>query len=325
VKEESPEAMSSPEGIQGKIRELLDLAVFRNSALPHSARNAALETLCRLQPPMATELVLEALADDTFRCHSGSAWWIAVREELRLPIPVCLRGFDRTVAASSRRLAGVLVRRHGDEGRRVLRQLMCTGSADERATAALALVDEERPEVFGVLANELLRGHREGKWARMIGRALAWKFTVQLLEWADRVPPDDAERPEIVWALAKARLATSRATPEDILLCGAPERRKSAVRELAREKGAESLPVLRRCLREGRPQKVASQAFREMRRMKQVAVPAVLEMLESDHWGERKAAVGLLRQWGLLTDDQRAAASQDQHISVRHAAAGRRP
>ena len=307
--------------------EALDsfLAVLRNSALPHSARNAALEALCSLEPGKSTEFVLEALSDDVFRCHSGSAWWIAVREGLRLPIQVCLSGFGRSVTGASRRLAGILVLRHGEEGRRVLRQLMSTGSADEQATAALALLDEDGPDVFGVLARELLRGHPEATWARMVGRGLVRKFWEQLLEWARGLPPEDAEQPGIAWALAKARLATSQATREDILLCGAPEQRKSAVRELAREKGAESLPVLRECLREGRPQKVASRAFREMRRMKQVAVPTALEMLESDRWGERKAAVGLLRQWGLLTDDQRVAASQDEHIAVRHAAAGHRP
>jgi hypothetical protein len=301
------------------------LAAFRNSALPHSARNAALEALCSHEPTMSTGLVLEALADDTFRRHSGSAWWIAVREGLRLPIQVCLRGFDRSVPASSRRLAGTLVLRHGEDGKGVLRELMSSGSADERATAALVLVSEGGPDVFGVLADELLRGHREGKWTRMMGRALAWKFTEQLLEWGDRLSRGDAQQPGIAWALAKGRLAASRATTDDILLCGAPEQRRSAVRDLVRRKGAASLPVLRHCLREGRPQKVASLAFREIRRMKQAAGPAALEMLESDHWGERKAAVGLLRQWGLLTDEQRAAATQDQHIAVRHAAEGRRP
>ena len=135
-------------------------AVFSNSGLPHVARNAALEALCSLESTMPTELVQEALADDTFRCHSGSAWWIAVREGLRLPIQVCLRGFDRSVPAASRRLAGTLVLRHGEEGGGVLREVMSSGSVDERATAALALVPEGGPDVFGVLTDELLRGHR---------------------------------------------------------------------------------------------------------------------------------------------------------------------
>ena len=53
-------------------------------------------------------------------------------------------------------------------------------------------------------------------------------------------------------------------------------------------------------------------------------MPAVLEMLVSEYWGERKAAVGLLRQWGKLTEAQRDRALADPHIAVRHAAMGQR-
>ena len=124
------------------------------------------------------------------------------------------------------------------------------------------------------------------------------------------------------WALPRARLALALGAQEDIVLCGKREQRKDAIRQLAREQGSACLPVLRRCLREAKPQKVAREAFRRLRAMRAEAPPVVEEMLGSEHWGERKAAVGLLRQWGILTDTPRAAAAADPHIAVRHAAAG---
>jgi len=82
------------------------------------------------------------------------------------------------------------------------------------------------------------------------------------------------------------------------------------------------LPDLRRCLREGRPRKVAQEAFRQMLRLGDQAEPVALEMLESERWTERKAAAALLRRWGKLTPAQKARAEQDSHVAVRHA--GRR-
>ena len=300
------------------------LDTFQNPELPHFVRNAALEALCRLRPARAAEFVQQALTDDVFRRHSGSAWYIACREGIRLPIEACLRGFDRMVAPASRLMAGHLVLRHGEEGRSVLRRLRSAGSSDERATAALALAHEAAPEAFGVLANELLHGYQSRKWCRMIGRVLARSYTDRLLRWVDETDYNEAEHPHVAWTAAKVRLTTGRGTAGDVLLCGAPEQKKAAVKRIAREEGRACLPALRYCLREATPQKVASQAFREIRRMKDAALPTVLSMLESAHWGERKAAVGLLRQWGVLTEEQRARALADQHVAVRHAAEGHR-
>jgi len=77
-------------------------------------------------------------------------------------------------------------------------------------------------------------------------------------------------------------------------------------------------------MRVARPQKVTRTAFRWMRHFKDAAMPTVLEMLVAEHWGERKAAVGLLRQWGKLTEAHRKRALADPHIAVRHAAVGQR-
>jgi len=52
------------------------------------------------------------------------------------------------------------------------------------------------------------------------------------------------------------------------------------------------------------------------------AHPLAEEMLGSDSWQERKAAVCLLRRWGRLTPKQRRQAEADTHVAVRHAVAG---
>ena len=47
------------------------------------------------------------------------------------------------------------------------------------------------------------------------------------------------------------------------------------------------------------------------------------EMIGSEDWAERKAAVCLLRRWGKLTPEQQAQAERDPHIAVQHAAHAR--
>ena len=124
----------------------------------------------------------------------------------------------------------------------------------------------------------------------------------------------------IAWALARVRIARDSATINDLYQYGTPTVRAAALRKLARDAGADFLPELRRVLREGRPKKVAREAFGQMRRLRVAAMPTALEMLESEHWTERKAAVGLLRRWHKLTDAQRNRAKTDPHMAVRHAA-----
>ena len=100
---------------------------------------------------------------------------------------------------------------------------------------------------------------------------------------------------------------------------GTPSVRAAALRILAQQKGEAFLPELRRCLREGRPAKVASEAFWRFLRLGDAAVPTAEKMLESEHWTERKAAACLLKRWGKLTADQRARGLNDPHIAVRQA------
>ena len=116
------------------------------------------------------------------------------------------------------------------------------------------------------------------------------------------------------------RLASGTASDEDLLQYGTPGMRAMMVRDLARRRGAGFIPELRALLHGGEPKKVARYAFRQLRRLRDAALPAALKMLESEHWGERKAALCLLRQWGKLTKDQQARGRKDPHPAVRHAA-----
>jgi len=92
------------------------------------------------------------------------------------------------------------------------------------------------------------------------------------------------------------------------------------MRILARQRGPKFLPELRHCLRDGGPGKVAKEAFWQMLRMGEAAMPTVDEMLASENWTERKAALCLLRRWGKLTPAQQARGKADPHVAVRHAA-----
>ena len=101
---------------------------------------------------------------------------------------------------------------------------------------------------------------------------------------------------------------------------GPPAIRARALRQHATRAGASVLPELRRCLAEGRPKKLAREAYRQMEALGTEAEPTALEMLKSPLWTERKAAVSLLRRWGKLTPQQQADAREDPHVAVRHAA-----
>jgi hypothetical protein len=59
-----------------------------------------------------------------------------------------------------------------------------------------------------------------------------------------------------------------------------------------------------------------------MQRLGEAAMPTVRQMLDSDHWTERKAAYCLLRRWKVLTPELRQRGQADTHVAVRHAAAG---
>ncbi|MHC4562680.1 MAG: sigma-70 family RNA polymerase sigma factor [Planctomycetota bacterium] len=284
----------------------------------------ALGALCRMRPDTAPQRVREfieqTLDHQTHWRAAVTAWWLALHHGYDLPVELCLKVFGRKWESKVRFFAGEILRRQGEKGCRALEDIVRTGSPDEQATAAMALARDGGQEAFDVLVSELRTGLASRKWRRQVVHTLAGCYGERLVAWTDRQPQDVRRADGIAWALAKVRIAGGSATLSDLYKYGTPTVRVASLRKLARDAGAEFLPELRRVLREGRPRKVAREAFWQMRRMGEAAMPIALEMLESEHWTERKAAVCLLRRWGQLTDEQHDRASQDSHIAVRHGA-----
>ena len=296
------------------------LGIFRHDGEYTGTRYSALKALCELRLDLAPQFVVEALRDSGIRRLSGWAWWIALKDGFLVPLDLCLSGLGRKVAPNARRMAGLLALRHGEAGIRALEEVLHSGSPIEQEAAAAALARRAHPEAFELLANRLQRGRHERKWGRIIAREVVQNYGRRFLEWVETARVDLSKSPELAWAVAQARLGAGTATPADLVHHGPPTLRADALRKLAAQSGAAALPDLRRCLAEGSPKKLAREAFWRMHELRGAAEPVAMEMLESLHWTERKAAVCLLRRWGTLTPAQQARAAADPHVAVRHAA-----
>jgi len=294
--------------------------LFRDTKGNATIRSDALAALCRLRPDLAGRLVVDALRDRHIRRISGWAWWLALKDGLVPPLEVCLGGFRQDVAPNARFIAGQLVLRHGEAGVQALRQLLVSDVPVERETAAVALARQKHAGAFEVLAASLQRGGHERKWGRILARSLVRNFAGRLVEWVRTGAPDPSSSQELAWAVARARLATGEATPADLVEHGPPTLRADALRKVVGEVGRAALPELRRCLAEGKPKKLAREAFWRMHALGAAAEPVARDMLSSSLWTERKAAVSLLRRWGKLTPRQKAECRRDPHVAVRHAA-----
>jgi len=296
------------------------VAVARDPARPQGLRAQAAWAACVVRPAVADVVLSQVLADPKLGRRALGTWYWALCHGRRVSIETCLSVFDRHAAPAVRGMAGRLVLRHGDEGLRTLKELLRSGAPDQRATAALALAPDRHADVFEVLLNELVHGYAAPKWRRTVSRSLVWRYSEELAAWAGRTEADVRDCHALARALAQVRIAAGAETAEDLLRFGTPSVRAAAVRKLARTKGRPFLPELRQYLREGRPRKVAQEAFWQVYRLRDAAMPVVLEMLDSEHWTERKAALCLLRRWGKLTREQKKCGESDSHIAVRHAA-----
>lgn len=299
-------------------REVLD-RVQEFFRMPGPLQPTALKALLQMDPDSGARAAQETVESGDPPLQMWAAA-LALMHGVLLPIDTCLKAFDPEVPAWGRQSAARLVLRHGEEGERVLRDLLARGRPDERATAALALADSASDQAFPILREALLAGRPEHNWTKAVARTLAAHCSDQLRAWLEGEGAKLTATPGPVWALANSTTTPSDAVTEVLLEEGTPAVRAAAVRLLASAKGASALPVLRRLLREGRPRKVAQEAFGRMRRLRDAAHDTALAMLESEHWTERKAAVALLRRWGKLTPDLAERAESDPHPAVRKAA-----
>ena len=283
------------------------------------SRGNALQTLCALAPESAVEYITETLRGRSRKLHR-LALWLAVSGGHLPPLDACIEELSANVGWLGRALAGDLVLRHGEEGKRELVRILRTEHGTPRYTAAMALAHTGSPEALAALKEGLLGGHGGRKWLKVVSGPLVKHYGRDLAEWIDAGPDQVVNVPSVVWAMARDPATEAGPMMEGLFRVGSPSARQGALRILAREKGAAFIPELRRCLREGRPRKVAQEAFWQMHKLRDDALPAALEMFESEHWTERKAAASLLRRWGKLTEEQRLAAANDPHVAVRHAA-----
>jgi len=315
-------ALSCLEGDKEVFETIHD--IFRDAEGQHSnARRYALQALCRLAPEAAVDLITQALSDPDARLRA-SACWLAVRRRHLPPIEVCLNAFGKDMGWWGRVCAGVLVLQHGEEGKRSLEDIMHTASGARRATAAMALARTGHHEAFEVLKSELLGETSDRKWLKAISQTLRQRYAQEVTDWITTDPGGLTDISSVVWTLAKSQDVQAGPMVQELFREGRPTIRAGALRILARQEGRRLLPELRRCLGQGRPRKVAQEAFWAMSRLGDTAIPTAKEMLRSELWTERKAAVCLLRRWGKLTAEQEARAKQDPHVAVQHAAMGER-
>lgn len=277
--------------------------------------NTALEALCAIRPEATEELLLRGLHCASMLVRAFAALH-AVRKGITLPIDDCLNIFVDGAGWWGLGLAGELILRHGDEGLAVLRGLLDTGTPAQKVGAAIALARFREPQGFEILKAELLSGAPTTKNAQ---RVIAQWYGEELLAWIES-DPAAARNHDVAWALARCPSVKGASAMETLYREGDPVVRIAAMRVLARDRGAAFLPELRECLRRGKPGKLASDAFWLMHGFGDQARPIVEEMLGSEHWTERKAAVCLLRRWGSLSEEQKTSAKSDPHVAVRQAA-----
>jgi hypothetical protein len=291
------------------------------------AREAAMIGLLRLAPESGRQIIAEALRDPEL---PQRVWW-RIQDSGRLPpldlLVQTVHRLERAAPVSSKhdrgRVAAAfakMILRQGDSGRRALEEMLSLGTQMERFAAALALASEGHPGAFQVILDEAQRQKHVHWRAKFLTPLLGCCYPERIRDLLTKNRADERKADLLAWSLACARAAPPKGMPDDLIANGTPSVRAAAVRMLVRQRGAEAVPELRRVLREGRPRKPVQEAFRGMLRLGEQALPAAREMLLSEHWAERKAAVCLLRRWHKLTPDQQARAQQDPHIAVRHAA-----
>ena len=280
-----------------------------------------LMSMCMLKPDRAVDLLTDVLNGPN-KGMKRSVPWIAHIFKCLPPIDACLNGLEQGVHAGARPHMGRLILRHGERGRAALEEAMRSGPDDVRIAAATALAPTGSDDALNILKDAIRHPIPDRKWLEVIAQVLVRRCGGEVATEIELDKLPVANRQAVLWMLAKLRPGKALQDASDLLGASTPSARAAGVRIMARRDGGRAIPQLRTLLRETRPGKVAQTAFWEMFKMREDAAPVARDMLASEHWGERKAAVCLLRRWGELTDEEKARACKDKHIAVRHAAEG---
>ncbi len=174
---------------------------------------------------------------------------------------------------------------------------MKVGTAFERTSAALVLVDQNNTDAACMLKRELL--------------GLPEETDVDFSKLSDRLKKMAKKNPAQVGPLI-----------EGFIPLGDTRARSAAHRILVHQKGMDALPHLKQSLAHARPRnsKASRSAFHHLVKMGVQVAPEIQTWLNDDNWLLRKAAASLLKRWKKLTPDLQKQLAKDPHIAVRHAA-----
>lgn len=283
-------------------------------------RHRFLDVLCRIRPGSACEWLARGLRSKDKRLR-WRACGVAFATGRTPPLDACMAAVRTKLEARSRGIIGLLVLQHGQVGRRALEEVLTTGTPYQQMTAALGLATVGHPAAFEALKREVLSTRRHHRWRARVSQVLCRHYPGAVRRWVEEEAGSLTRAHGAAWTLARTGEEVEEHALQTLYRDGTPAVRAAALYILAERRGAAMIGELRERLREGRPRKVAHVAVKALRRLRPEAGSVVRDMLGSEHWTERKAALSILRRWGELTDAMRATAASDPHPAVRGSAA----
>ncbi len=301
------------DAVYSAIRDLL-----RRSGNWQQSENA-LQALGRIRPDDAPRLLQQHLSSADRR-HRYAACQAAFYLYITPSLDACIKALALGIDDRSLTFLLLLLRDHGQEGQQALENMLDHESETARFTAAIALAPTRSRKAFDVLMQTFAtpEPYVQRFWQKW--RPLGENYAPELAAWIEENDIGPSGPYVVVQALARNTHADYAIGPvlEGLTDHAAESVCAAAINIMARRRGADYLPELRQRLATGRSA-IARSAFRAVERLGQEAVPMAEDMLSTQNWKERKAAVCLLRRWGILTDEQRATAEADEHVAVRRA------
>jgi len=282
-------------------------------------RHRYFQIRCRIRPETANPWLDRALRSKAPRLVTRACytcWEDALTPPLDASI-AAIRAGRWAEGWAGRDLIAALALKHGDAGRQALEELLRTGTPQQPLTAALGLATEQHPGALEILKEEVLKPRRPPRGAWRVSKAIGYYYPEEMRRWFQNEADLLLREPGAAWTVARSNQQVSERVLQKLYRDGTPAVQAAALQAMARSKRAGALGELRRALRNGRPKNLARVAFKELLRLRPDSEALVTEMPASKHWTERKAAAGILRRWGTLSDADLAKLSADPHVAVR--------
>jgi len=300
-------ALSHATGDDVVFERLMGIFEREGGLTAKAARQGLLRCLCRVRPEVAPGFLEESLlhGDDILR-----NW--AARYALVWDI---LPSLDACAKVLSIARGVKLMLKHGEAGLKKLRALMHSGTEAQQNAAATVLGERGYEEARDVLERNLPGSHESRKRIKWMAGAVRRRHGGDRFDWITKQRL--ADLPPVIWGQRGEFPESLLPQVESLYREGEPSQRAAAIRVLAYRNGMEFAGELRACLRAGKPKKVAREALEQLQRLGEQAEPLVREMLTSEHWTERKAALTLLHRWDRLGTDVLERLKDDPHIALR--------